>query len=206
MTTNIFDVGLILSIEAYFKTHQSARVLGWQEEEFLLTSAIYIQGQPSMLKSKDPVKARFLKDGIAYGFESEIIAVQFYPFPLMFMKYPAKLETLKLRVATRFKADLPAKLLDASGALIADAVLIDISEGGCGLKAPVQEGKELTPDAAYAISFTIMDKELSLGCAVRKLDKGQDTYFLGMEFTNVSPQHKETLTLFLDFLKKYAAS
>jgi hypothetical protein len=68
MAENIFDVGLTFSIEAYFKTHRTTQLLGWDTGSFLLIRAIYIQGQPSKLKSKDLCKVRFLKDGVAYGF------------------------------------------------------------------------------------------------------------------------------------------
>jgi len=205
MEKTVFEVGLPLSFEAYFKTHLATEVLGWDKDVFLLTRAIYIQGQPAKIKNKDQCKIRFLKEGVAYGFESEIIAVQFYPFPLMYIKYPVKLECLKLRVAPRFKADLPASFSDAAGALIAESVMVDISEGGCGLKVPVQEGRELSPEAAYSIAFKLLDKELRIGCSVRKLDKGKEVYFLGLEFTNVTAQTKETLTQFLDFLKKHSS-
>lgn len=203
MEKEIFEVGLTLSFEAYYKTHLATQVVGWEKNAFLLTKGIYVQGQPAKLKNNDPCKIRFLKDGVAYGFESAVISVQFFPFSLMFIKYPEKLETVKIRVAPRFKVDLPTKLMDNAKTLMADALILDISEGGCGLRVPVEEGKELSPEGTYAITFSVMDKEISLGCGVRKLDKGTETWFLGVEFTNITPQNKEALTLFLDFLKKH---
>jgi hypothetical protein len=207
MEKSIFDVGLTFSIEAYFRTHQTTQLLGWDTGLFLLTKAIYIQGQPSKLTSKDLCKVRCLKDGVAYGFESEVIFVQFYPFPLMFLKYPTHIERLDIRVSRRFKFDLPATFSDASGVVISsEAVILDISEGGCGLKVPVQEGVELLPDAAYNITFRIMDKDLNIGLTMRKMDrKGEGTCILGMEFTGIGSQDKETLTLILDFLSKHSA-
>jgi hypothetical protein len=125
----------------------------------------------------------------------------------MFLKYPANIERLDIRVSRRFKLDLPATFSDVSGAVISsEAVLLDISEGGCGLKVPVQEGVELLPDAAYNITFRIMDKELTIGLTMRKMDrKGDGACILGMEFAGVSSQDKETLMLLLDFLSKHSA-
>jgi c-di-GMP-binding flagellar brake protein YcgR len=206
MGKSIFEVGLTLSIETFYKTHLSTEVIGWDVDVFVLTRAIYIEGQPAMLNTGNPLTIRFLRDGIAYGFASEVIAVQFFPSPLLFMKYPAKLETLKLRVAPRYKLDLPARFSDTSGALIAEAVLLDISEGGCGLKVPVQKSRELFPEEGYTVTFKIMDKELSMGCGIKKMDKGKEAYLLGLKFTTSTPQTKEVLTMAIDFLKKHTSS
>jgi len=205
MENDIFAVGLTVSIEAHYKTHLATTVLGWEKDVFILTKAIYVQGQPAKLQSNNVCKIRFLKDGVAYGCETEIITIQFFPFPMMFLKYPAKLECLKLRVAPRFKADLPVTLTDEKGAMHAEAVMLDISEGGCGVKVPAQAGVELTPEQNYAITFKLLDKEVRIVCAVRKLDKGAEATFLGLEFTNIPPPQKETVTLFIDFLKKHGA-
>lgn len=202
MDKDIFEVGLTLSVESYYKTHHSTQVLGWEKDIFLLTKAIYAHGKAVEMQKSDSCKVRFLKDGIAYGFVADIVAVQFYPFPLLFLKYPDKIETMKLRVAPRYKINLPASFSDASGALIAESTMIDISEGGCGLKVPVPAGKELPPDAGYHIAYSIMDRQISVNCKLRKLEKGNDTVLVGLEYTEVSSQQKEILNMFLDFLKK----
>jgi len=206
MEHEIFQVGLTLSVESYYKTHLTTLVLGWEKDAFILAKAIYVQGQPAKISTNDLCKIRFLKDGIAYGFETEVVAVQFFPYPLMFLKYPGNVQCLKLRVAPRFKANLATKFSDAAGVHLSDAVMLDISEGGCGLQVPVQEGKELSPEAGYSIAFKLLDREITIGCVVRKLDKGKDVYFLGMEFSNVTAQNKETLAMFLDFLKKHTSA
>lgn len=205
MENDLFAVGLTLSIETHYKTHLATTVLGWEKDAFVLARAIYVQGQPAKLQTNDLCKIRFLKDGVAYGCETEIITIQFFPFPLMFLKYPVKIECLKLRVAPRFKADLPAKLSDEKGAMRAEAIMLDISEGGCGVKVPALKDVELTPEQSYSITFKLMDKEVCIPCAVRKLDKGAEFTFLGLEFTAIPQPQKETLTLFLDFLKKHGA-
>jgi c-di-GMP-binding flagellar brake protein YcgR len=205
MEKNILHVGLALDIEEHLKAHHTTYLLGWDVDTFLMTKAIYVQGQPSKLMAGDVCKIRYLKDGVAYGFESEIIAVQFFPFPLMFLKYPPNFEFVKIRISRRFKIDLPASFADAEGNVISsEAVILDISEGGCGVKVPVRKGKELAPDADYLVTFKIMDKELTVGLAVRKMDrKGDYAYFLGMEFTNMPSMEKESLKMFLDFLQKH---
>ncbi|HTF99949.1 MAG TPA: flagellar brake protein [Nitrospirota bacterium] len=206
MDKNIFEVGQVLSFESYYKVHLPSPVIGWQKDEFVLTKALYIGGQPAKLQADDTVRIRFLKDGTAYGFESKIITVQFYPFPLMFVKYPTDVEHLKIRISTRYKVNIISKLLLASGEVVADdASLIDISEGGCGLKVPVQEGRTLSPETDYEIAFKIMDREVRMGCGVRKFDqRGKYAVIMGMEFTKIAPKDKETLAFFIDFLSQNA--
>lgn len=197
----VFEVGLALSIESH-KTHLATRLLGWDRELFLMTNAIYLQGRPAKLNKSDSCTVRFLKDGVAYGFESEIISVQFYPFPLMFLKYPADVELIHIRETHRHRVNLPAVLSDASGAVIAsDALLLDISEGGCALKVPAAEEVELPRDAEYAISFRILDRDLSIGCRIRKIEKnGKHADLLGMEFAGASAEKRDMLKSFMDFL------
>ena len=205
MENELFAVGLKLSIEAHYKTYLSTTVLGWEKDVFVLTRAIYIQGQPAKLQNNDVCRIRFLKDGVAYGFETEIITIQFFPFPMMFLKYPANTECLKLRVAPRFKADIPVRLAYEKGAVYAEAIMLDISEGGCGVRVPAQNAVDLTPEQSYTITFKLLDRAVRITCAVRKLDKRTDFTLLGLEFTNIPQQQKETLALFLDFLKTHGA-
>ena len=68
---------------------------------------------------------------------------------------------------------------------------------------PLQEGKELSPDGNYLISFQGVEGEISIACKVRKIDKGPQTSFLGLEFRDMKQDHKATLSTYLDFLKKH---
>lgn len=203
MDDTIFNVGQMLSIEAYHKLHQATRVIGWEKDVFLLTRAVYVNARPTKIKGGDVCTVRFLKDGVAYGFATEVISVQFFPYPLMFLKFPTGVSCLKLRVAQRYKTDLPATFSEAAGSLICDAVMIDLSEGGCGLRMPVQEGRDVPPDAGYVVTFTVLDQELSIPCKAKRFDRGNDACLLGLEFGNAAPDQKEKLLQFIDFLKLY---
>lgn len=203
MDDTIFNVGQMLSIEAYFKSRQATHVIGWEKDVFILTRAVYVKGRPTKIKGGDVCKVRFLKDGVAYGFATEVITVQFFPYPLMFLKFPTEVSCLKLRVAQRYKTDLPATFSEAAGSLICDAVIIDLSEGGCGLRMPVQEGRDVPSDADYLVTFTVLDQVLKIPCMVKSIDRGNDACLLGLEFVNAAPDQKEKLVQFIDFLKLY---
>jgi len=200
-----WEVGLTFSTELYYKSYLPAKLLGWEEGVFLMTTAITAQGDQAGLKSNDTIKMRFLKDGNAYGFISEAIHIQHYPFPLMFIKYPADIACVKLRVSPRIKIYLPAILLDASGTVVvSDATMLDISEGGCRLVVPVKDGLKLSPDVPYAITFLARDREFKVSCDMKQLKEGTEFHSLGLEFRKDSDQFRQELASFLDFLSKYA--
>jgi hypothetical protein len=69
-------------------------VLGWQKDLFLLTNLPYLNEKPVKLKSEDNCIIRFLKGDDAYGFQTSIISVQFFPAPLIFFKYPAHVDKI----------------------------------------------------------------------------------------------------------------
>ncbi|MBE0568556.1 MAG: flagellar brake protein [Deltaproteobacteria bacterium] len=203
MDDTIFKVGQVLSIEASHKLNQGTRVIGWEKDVFILTRAIYVEGLPTKIKGGDVCTVRFLQDGVAYGFATEVISVQYFPYPLMFLKFPIKISCLKLRVAQRYKTDLPATFSEAAGSLICDAAMIDLSEAGCGLRMPVREGRDVPPDADYVVTFTILDQELRIPCRVKSINKRNDARLLGLEFVNTAPDQKEKLSKFIEFLKVY---
>jgi len=171
-----------------------------------MTDVIYEQGRPADLNAKDTCTIRFLKEGVAYGFEAEVVTIQFFPFPLMFFSYPSNIACVKLRVAPRYKTDLPATLCDAAGKVIEnDAVVLDISEGGCRVQVPLKEGLEFLPDAAYTVRIKVMDKEISSSSGIKNIEKRTDSNVFGMDFSAMTQQNKDTLALFLEFLKKHVS-
>jgi c-di-GMP-binding flagellar brake protein YcgR len=204
MDQEVFNLGLTLSLETYYKTYHTTQVLGVDKDVFIMTKAIYVLGKAVELQSDDTCTIRFLKEGVAYGFKSRVISVQFYPFPLMFIKYPDNIETVKLRVAPRFRVELLAKLLDAPGVMLSDAVLVDISSGGCRLRLPIQNNLEFATEVNYSISFTFVGKEFRLDCAVRRLEIDGEPRYLGMQFININEHVTGELTTLLDSLEKVA--
>jgi c-di-GMP-binding flagellar brake protein YcgR len=206
MNEEIYNFGLTLSLETYYKTYHTTQVLGVDKDVFIMVRAIYVLGKAVELKSNDTCTIRFLKDGVAYGFKSRVISVQFYPFPLMFIKYPDKIETLQLRVAPRFRVERPAKIFDATGVMLSEAVLVDISSGGCRLKLPTQNGMEFAPGVNYSISFTFVEREFRIDCVVRRLERDGEPQYLGMQFINMNEHITGSLTTLLASLEKVAST
>jgi c-di-GMP-binding flagellar brake protein YcgR len=202
MDNIIFSVGQIISIETYYKAYLQTHVLGWKKDAFILTEAIYIQGQSANIKTDDICTVRFLKGDNAYGFKAAVLEVLMHPHPVMFLKYPDNVESVKLRVAPRIKVELPATFMAGSGKNICAASLCDISNEGCGLKVPLTDSKDLPPDAEYSIILKVMDTELKIQCSIKNILTVKDAHIIGLAFTNISRQNKEALSHYLDSLNK----
>lgn len=198
MDEDIFEVGLPISIETEYKYYLTTHIIGWEHNLYLMTGIVHSAGKGTSPKVNDQCKVRFLKDGVAYGFETKIISISLYPFPVMYFKFPKALEQFKIRKFNRIKSNITAQLLDGNGTFIADATITDISEGGCGLTIPSGQAKELAHENDYKISFAILETDLKLRCSIRKMKTGRDARCLGIEFHDITPEEKERINLFLD--------
>lgn len=196
MNDGVFEVGLTVSLETEFKYYLSTRIIGWERNLFLITGIVHSSGKIGRLKVNDPCKIRFLKEGIAYGFETTILYITLYPYPLMFFKYPQAIEKFKVRKFNRIKSNIAAQLMDPNGTFIADATIRDISEGGCGLTISGEQGNKLAQEHEYLVSFTILETNLRLRGAIRKIKIGRDIRCLGIEFQGVTPEQKEQINIF----------
>jgi c-di-GMP-binding flagellar brake protein YcgR len=198
MADEIFEVGLSVSIETDYRYYFTTRLIGWERDLFLMTGIIHTGGKGEPLKINDDCKMRFLKDGIAYGFETKVISINLHPFPVMFFKFPESIEHFTIRKFDRVRSNFPAQLLDKNGNFVADATITDISAGGCGLNVHVREGRALSCANHYEIRFSILETEMQLCCSIRKMRTIRDGHILGIEFSNISQTEKERINIFLD--------
>jgi hypothetical protein len=206
MDNIIFEAGMTLSIETYYKVHLKTNIIGWKKNEFILAEAIYVYGKPAEMGSNDRCKVFFMKDGNAYGFEAKIITVLYYPFPLLYISYPQTIECVSIGMVPRLTAEIPVTLRETSGTVISEAFMLDLSDTGCELKAPIQKDMDILSQTTYSIKINLMDKELNIDCRLIKIVQHYDIYSsLSMDFVNISALNRETLKMFLDFLNRYAA-
>lgn len=198
MDDAIFDVGLVISIETFYKYYLTTHLIGWEQGQYLITGIVQSEGKTGQVKVNDHCKMRFMKEGIAYGFETKIISINFKPFPIMFCQYPKEVEHFAVRKFTRIKVSIPAQFLQANGNVITAATVTDISAGGCGLTIPTLVAEELSAESTYQIAFNLMDSDVKLSCVIRKMRPSNVTHMLGIEFINLSSKENDRIKLFLD--------
>ncbi len=177
-------------------------VIGWQKDLFLLTNLPYINEKPVKLKVEDNCIIRFLRGDDAYGFQTSIISVQFFPAPLIFFKYPLNIDKTPFRKSKRFRLNIAAKLLNPQDVHNYDVEIADISETGCRVK--VNNGEEVAPPAGtrFYLTFNILEKGIEADCILRNVRSLDDALFLGMEFTSISKTNRETIAAFIEMLSR----
>ncbi len=202
MKKELFELGLKMSIQMYYKNYVMTYVIGCETDAYLILKMAYFNGKPLPLKAKDSCKIRFMKRGTAYGFETEVISTQSFPASLIFLKYPANIEQLSIRKDTRVMAKVPAMFeVDGNGTK-AKATIVDLSENGCGLKITLKNEVKVIPGGSYHLSFEMMGKKFDLESHIRSLKIHEADQLLGLQFINMKQQDGEALRSTIEQLQE----
>ncbi|MGO9378160.1 MAG: PilZ domain-containing protein [Dissulfurispiraceae bacterium] len=201
MNEDILQQGLQLLLQLpKLEQRVSIHVLGWQKDLFILTNLPYISEKPVKLKSDDNCIIRFLRGDDAYGFQTSIISMQFFPASLIFFKYPEHVGKIPFRKSKRFKLNIPAKLLDPQNVHRYDGEVCDISETGCRIKiAEISENFSAVGSRLY-LTFNILEKSIETDCMLRNAQRIDDALYVGLEFSSISEANRETIVAFISML------
>lgn len=171
---------------------------GWEKGSFLLAGSPLLKGLN--LTSNDDCIIRFVKDGIAYGFETSMLSLQYFPSPLIFFKYPREIKSMQFRKARRVKTNIPARFMDNKGTsdfITEDARIVDLSENGCLVQVPAAKFGESAPGRNCYLTFMILDKSLEVDCRVRNVRSANGYYMMGTEFNNFQENQQEIVSSFI---------
>jgi len=110
-------------------------VHGWDEGRFILTDMPSVEGASEIFKVGTDWVARYVLSGKAFGFKMELTKTLFTPKPLIFFRYPDKIETFSIRKHKRISTFMVGSLSRRSGEGEAldeiECVIRDLSRGGC---------------------------------------------------------------------------
>jgi len=200
ITKQIFTVGLPLLLAS--KRHNSiwTHLIGWENNSSIIAQMPYIEGKPIDLNINDNCMVRFIKDDHAFGFETEVMHVQYHPMPLLFFKYPSVIKKLSFRKYRRFRVNIPGKLYCDEGGAV-DTIISDISEGGCLLKVLTDQDREFEADRKYRLTFSILNTVMEgMDIKVKHTNIHEKIRMLGIEFNNIGPGNMKIIKSFLDIL------
>jgi c-di-GMP-binding flagellar brake protein YcgR len=202
MSTATFSdlhVGLKLSLDInQGEDRVFMSLVGWDAGSFIIARSHQLK-QVNITSGCEFI-LRFVKDGIAYGFQAEMISVQYHPVPLIFFKYPKDIRSMTFRKAKRVTTNIPARLMDntgQSGLSDKDAKIIDLSDAGCLLEMEDLDLREASSSMQFYLTFVILDKGIDVDCIVRNIRQKDGKYLLGTEFNNISENTREMLKSFL---------
>jgi c-di-GMP-binding flagellar brake protein YcgR len=173
-------------------------VVGWDEGRFIVGKSHTLRD--ARITSKDDCIIRFVKEGVAFGFQTTLMSVQYAPVPLVFFKYPDEIKSMSIRKSSRVKANIPAKLMvkkENDKFITEDARICDMSENGCLIEVPTVKFSDTESLAQCYVTFLLLDKNLEFDCNIRNVRKKDNVYYLGSEFSNCQPESKNILTSFI---------
>ncbi len=141
-------------------------------------------GVPLTLKDQMKCVVRFLSQGKAYAFESQIQKTIRYPYPFIFITYPLKLDNINLRNSERQPIRIPTsynqQALEGPLEKYPAGLLLDLSEMGCLLET----NQPLAPGTQVFLAFTLPNQEIikNLVAKVKRISRKDEHYRLGLMF------------------------
>ncbi|MDH4028581.1 MAG: flagellar brake protein [Nitrospirota bacterium] len=204
LTRQAFAVGLQLQLNSKWHTDVWTHLIGWEVNKFIVAELPFVDGSPINLYSDDSWRIKYIKDDNAFVFTTEVIHIQYFPIPLLFFRYPSDIRKMPIRKHMRCKINIPVRL-DCGRDTSAEALISDISEGGCLIKVLAGRDTVFQAGGKCRISFSILNTVLKdLEVTVRNVHEHENMTILGAEFSSLSPGDRRTIASFIDIIKKTA--
>ena len=189
---------MMLSLPGAFENDQ-VELVGLVQGDFLILRMPLVQGLRARFAAGEPVVMRYLARGAIYGFTSSVLCSATRPCFLLFIAFPEVLEQLELREHRRVNCLLPVTMR-AGGAVI-DAIMLDISLGGCQVALDVGEtAKALAVGVHVELHVAIMhgSENVFMSCLSKRSVKSGDRVHVGLKFVNMSETVKQTIYNYLE--------
>ncbi|KJR41627.1 pilus biosynthesis protein PilZ [Candidatus Magnetoovum chiemensis] len=206
----MLEVGNTISIHLQRNnTYVGTPIVGWEKGHYIITKIPYIKpssaepARPINLEKSNKYIMRFIKDGVAYGFESEVLTVQFYPAPLCFFVYPAVFESMKVRKHKRIKTSIPSKIVPYERDDLLDAQIVDFSETGCLVKTVFEEKRRVNIEDIFYLTFQLIDTSFEeIECFVMNhyIHPDENSHLIGLRFNSLESKTLKKFRAFLSLI------
>lgn len=202
MTSQLLTVGLPVLLKTPDNEGVWAKVIGWDTTSCIITHLPLNKfGKHIEALKGDKYNMRFVKGDNAFSFDTGVVNFQFHPIPLIFFEYPSLINKTPFRKHKRFTVHIPAKICFSEGITL-EALIDNVSEGGCSVKVLNEEGKQFEKNTQYRLSFTLLNVPFENVEITVKLVKAEEkVQLLGVEFPGLSAENKNTIKAFLALLK-----
>ena len=181
---------------------------GYREDHYIILDYPCNDNRvPLPLKDKMKCIVRFLYQGKAYAFESEIQRTARYPYPFIFINYPDKLDNINLRNSERFSIRFPTfynqEALEGALENYPSGMMLDLSEKGCLLETK----QLLEQETLLFLAFNLPDQALikNLVAKVKRISKKEEVYRLGMMFMVSEDPDIEKIRAYLSYMSAIQA-
>ncbi len=146
-----------------------------------------------MLAPDNATIVRYLHEGTVVGFPARIIKWIQLPFPLLFLTYPARLESHDLRKHRRISCCLPgrARIRDAAAA----GMILDLSLSGCQFSVLRDEQVPAVDiDDRVGLSCALFG---DLACSVKRVALSGNRLEIGLKFQDMPETTRASLDAYL---------
>jgi len=200
-----FTPGLKLIIEfpSIFNNKFNSYFRGYKQNQYVILDHPMHNNLRVQLNEGIVCMIRFIETGKACGFMSEIIGLVKRPYPLLFLKYPATIESSNLRSEERYPVKLNVafslKKESESKEERIKGEILNLSESGCLLSSPEPFSRE---DFLYlVIPFPEHGLAVDLEAKVKNCQKINKMYQIGLKFSDrLHPVHN-IVSAYLENLK-----
>jgi hypothetical protein len=145
------------------------------------------------------VIARYLYEGTVVGFSARVVKWIQVPFPLLFLSYPAKLESYDLRRHRRVACCIPG--MARIGATELPGMLLDLSQSGCQFSAALVEAPPaLRVDDVVELFCPLFDHNQKHGVSslVMRVEVSSRRLETGLRFCSLPEGPREALSHYLE--------
>lgn len=146
------------------------------------------------------VIARYLHEGTVVGFSAQVIKWIQVPFPLLFLSYPARLESYDLRRHKRIACCIPGRA--RLGAAETPGMLLDLSLSGCQFSAALALATPppaVQVDDMVALQSSLFGASAASGipCQVMRVATTGHRLEIGLKFHDLPLEAKDAVNGYL---------
>jgi len=152
-----------------------------------------------MLYPENEVIGRFLYEGTVVGFSARCIKSIQIPFPLLFLTFPDRLETLTLRKHRRIACCLPGQAAFAGESF--EGMILDLSLSGCQFSASFGEKTPAVAiDDPAELQCGLFGPENwgRLPCSVMRVAVAGRRVEIGLKFRDIPRETRDALFAYLE--------
>lgn len=197
-----FPLQIVLEgVDEPFETH----VIGKEPGRFLIVKKPDLLDGEFSLSEQDTIQLRFLHLGDMYECQSTVLNISTDPFPLIFLDYPAAIESISARRTRRIACFIPALMgFDEENV---DGIILNMSQIGCRFFLKTESFKETPPviDDFVSLDFTVMGAEgvLKFKGVVRNIQTTERGQNYGIEFLNIPYEFVTQIDSYIDTAMDY---
>ncbi|RMF14435.1 MAG: flagellar brake protein [Gammaproteobacteria bacterium] len=176
------------------KSRFTVRLIGYVPGGSILVLPPVIKGKQMLLKKDKLYNVRAAVGGKVCAFRTQVLYTHLQPYAYSHLLYPQEMQALQVRESERLDVHLDATVTSefdtGAGEWPKDAVIVDLSKSGAGVRCQEPlgvEGHEVI--LHFIVTVAGVSKQLHLKSVIRNripLEGESHRYFFGLQFTQLS--------------------